>query len=132
MKSLLIDTNVLISLFRGDENIAAEIGAYDRVPVPTVVIGEFKAGINAAVKAGKAQQRQLDEFLDSAAVSVIPVSEDVSDAYARIFRVLKANGTPIPQNDMWIAACAVETGATLYTKDAHFSLIPLLKVIVAG
>lgn len=132
MKSLLIDTNVLISLFRGDENIAAEIGAYDRVLVPTVVIGEFKAGINAAVKAGKAQQRQLDEFLDSAAVSVIPVSEDVSDAYARIFRVLKANGTPIPQNDMWIAACAVETGATLYTKDAHFSLIPLLKVIVAG
>lgn len=132
MKSLLIDTNVLISLFRGDENIAAEIGAYDRILVPTVVIGEFKAGINAAVKAGKAQQRQLDEFLDSAAVSVIPVSEDVSDAYARIFRVLKANGTPIPQNDMWIAACAVETGATLYSKDAHFSLIPLLKVIVAG
>lgn len=132
MKSLLIDTNVLISLFRGDENIAAEIGAYDRILVPTVVIGEFKAGINAAVKAGKAQQRQLDEFLDSAAVSVIPVSEDVSDAYARIFRVLKANGTPIPQNDIWIAACAVETGATLYSKDAHFSLIPLLKVIVAG
>lgn len=131
MKSLLVDTNILIALFRGDEKVAAEIGAYDRVLVPTVVIGEFKAGVNPAVKAGKAQQRQLDEFLDSASVTVIPVSEDVADAYARIFRVLKANGTPIPQNDLWIAACAVENGAILYSKDAHFSLIPLLKVVVS-
>jgi predicted nucleic acid-binding protein len=68
----------------------------------------------------------LESFLDSPSVGVIPVTEGIASVYARIFRVLKANGTPIPQNDMWIAACAVDAGATLLSSDAHFASIPLL------
>jgi predicted nucleic acid-binding protein len=68
----------------------------------------------------------LESFLDSPSVGVIPVTEDIASVYARIFMVLKANGTPIPQNDMWIAACAVNAGAMLLSSDAHFASIPLL------
>ena len=70
----------------------------------------------------------LESFLDSPSVGIAPVTEDVASVYARIFRVLKANGTPIPQNDMWIAACAVDAGAMLITSDIHFSSILLLDI----
>ena len=57
------------------------------------------------------------------------VTEDVANAYARVFRVLKANGTPIPQNDLWIAACAVDSAALVYSFDEHFGTVPLLDLI---
>ena len=72
----------------------------------------------------------LESFLDSPSVGIAPVTEDVASVYARIFRVLKANGAPIPQNDMWIAACAVDAGATLITIDRHFACIPLLDILL--
>ena len=62
-------------------------------------------------------------------MEIAPITEDVSDEYARIFRVLKEKGTPIPLNDIWIAAQTMECGAWLYTGDSHFSSIPLIKLL---
>ena len=128
MKPLLLDTNVLIRFFRSDSKIADIISAYEKIVVPTVVLGEFKAGADPAKACGRKQLEVLNSFLDSPSVGIIPVTEDIASVYARIFRVLKANGTPIPQNDMWIAACAVDAGAMLITSDIHFSCIPLLDI----
>ena len=125
---LLLDTNVLIRFFRSDRKIADIISTFEKIVIPTVVLGEFKSGVDPLTASGKRQLEVLDAFLDSPSVDIIPVTEDVSSAYARIFRTLKANGTPIPQNDIWIAACAMDAGATLISSDTHFAKIPLLDI----
>lgn len=130
MKKVLPDTNIIIRLLRGDEKVADEMSVYDRIVVSAVVLGEFKAGIDPTSKAGKAQQKALDEFLDSSSVELVPITEETTDEYARIFRVLRAKGRPIPLNDIWIASHAMEFGAYLYTGDEHFAEIPMLKLVV--
>lgn len=130
MKPLLLDTNVLIRFFRSDRKIADIISTFEKIVIPTVVLGEFKSGVDPLTIGGKRQLEVLDAFLDSPSVDIIPVTEDVSSAYARIFRTLKANGTPIPQNDIWIAACAMDAGAKLISSDSHFAKIPLLDISI--
>ena len=127
MKSLLLDTNILIRFLRGDEQIAKTIAGYETVVVPTIVVGEYKAGVDPDTNAGRIQLSMLESFLEDVAVKVVEISEDVADAYARIFRVLRKNGTPIPQNDLWIAACAIMKGAAVYSSDSHFANVPLLE-----
>ena len=127
MKPLLLDTNVLIKFLRGDKKIAGVISTYEQILVPTIVIGEYKAGVVGETAVGRQQLSALEMFLDSSAVKVVEVTEDVANVYARVFRVLKANGTPIPQNDLWIAACAVDLGAVVYSFDEHFGFVPLLE-----
>ena len=130
MMPLLLDTNVLIKFLRGNEKIAKVVSTYEQILVPTVVIGEYKAGVAVETAVGHQQVSALEMFLDSTAVKIVGVTEDVANAYARIFRVLKANGTPIPQNDLWIAACAITKGAVVYSLDTHFSNVPLLERVV--
>jgi len=130
MKPLLLDTKVLIKFLRGNEKIAKVVSTYEQILVPTVVIGEYKAGVAVETAVGHQQLSALEMFLDSTAVKIVGVTEDVANAYARIFRVLKANGTPIPQNDLWIAACAITKGAVVYSLDTHFSNVPLLERVV--
>ena len=130
MKPLMLDTNVLIRFFRSDRKIADIISAYEKILVPAVVLGEFKAGADPKTACGQKQLEVLESFLDSPSVGLIPVTEDIASVYGRIFRVLKANGTPIPQNDMWIAACAMDAGAMLISSDDHFSSVPLLDIHV--
>ena len=130
MMPLLLDTNVLIKFLRGNEKIAKVVSTYEQILVPTVVIGEYKAGVAVETAVGHQQLSALEMFLDSTAVKIVGVTEDVANAYARIFRVLKANETPIPQNDLWIAACAITKGAVVYSLDTHFSNVPLLERVV--
>jgi predicted nucleic acid-binding protein len=64
-----------------------------------------------------------------------PYSPPIAKSYnknnsALTFRAFKANGTPIPQNDIWIAACAIDAGATLISSDSHFAKIPLLDISI--
>ena len=130
MKPLLLDTNVLIKFLRGDKKIAKVVPTYEQILVSTVVIGEYKAGIDSETAVGRQQLSALEMFLDSPAVKIVEVTEDVADMYARLFRVLKANGTPIPQNDLWIAACAITKGAVVYSLDTHFVNVPLIERVV--
>ena len=127
MNAVLVDTNVIIDAFLGDRAAAAAMASYDRVIVCTTVLGEYKAGIQPNTKSGANFQSRMEDFLDDPAVQVIGGTETTSDYYARIYRELKAKGKPIPQNDMWIAAFALEHAATLLSRDTHFSEIPMLK-----
>ena len=129
MKALLLDTNVLIKFFRNDGKIAKVISRFEKIFIPTVVIGEYKAGVDSVTADGKRQLEALELFLDSPAVEVLQVTEDVASAYARVFRVLKEKGTPIPQNDLWIAACAVDAGSAVFSLDRHFANVPLLECV---
>ena len=69
-------------------------------------------------------------FLDKVSVKTVPVGEKTAELYAKVFQSLRAQGKPIPLNDIWIAASALEHGADLATTDGHFRCVPLLTVIV--
>ena len=127
MNALLVDTNVLIAAFLGDRGAARTMSAYDRILVCTTVLGEYKAGVDPATKAGRKFLAELESFLDDPAVTLVGGTESTADYYGRVYRALKAQGMPIPQNDLWIAAFALEHSATLFSRDAHFARIPMLK-----
>ena len=128
MNAAVIDTNVLIDCFQRGGGAANAISDYDRILVCPAVIGEFKAGIDIGTKRGKKAKSLLDEFLDDPAVEIVPFTDETAEYYARIYRTLKENGTPLPTNDIWIAAAALEHGATVLSGDGHFSRVPMLKV----
>ncbi len=129
MKRLVIDTNLLIPLlWRGDTG-EPFFDEYDEMILPVTVLGEFKAGL-FPTRAGDRNRNVLDVFLQKATVKVAPITDRTADIYAKVYQALRKEGTPIPLNDMWIAASALENGADLATCDAHFRNVPMLTVIV--
>ena len=129
MSSVVLDTNVLIRMLAAMDRIPASFSQYERVLIPSVVIGEYRAGLFAN-NAGIQAARKLDEYMGRATVDTIPVTDRTAELYAKVYQALRAQGTPIPQNDRWIAASALEHGADIATHDEHFRLVPMLTVIV--
>ena len=121
MNSAVIDTNILIDCFQRERGAVDAMSDYDRILVCPAVI-------DISTKRGKKAKRLLDEFLDDPAVAIIPCTDETADYYARIYKALKANGTPLPTNDIWIAASALEHGASVLSGDSHFSYVPMLKL----
>ena len=127
MNAAVIDTNVLIDCFQRGGGAADAISDYDRILVCPAVIGEFKSGIDTGTKRGRKAKERLDEFLDDPAVEIVPCTDETAEYYARIYRTLKENGTPLPTNDIWIAASALVLNVPLCTFDQHFCNVPLLE-----
>ena len=120
-----IDTNRLTDLLRGDARLAERLGACDEVWVPLVVLGEIKAGFHGGTQRHR-NEALLQRFLAKATVSVLLPGRETAEHYARIFVQLKRAGTPVPDNDLWIAALALEHDLTLITRDRHFDRISQL------
>ena len=125
MKRVLLDTNVLIDFLREPEAYRDALGEYERIVLTPTVVGEFRAGISDTLL-GRANLLALEEFMATPAVEEVPLTSETGACYARIFRALKASGTPIPTNDIWIAAAAIQHACPLFTNDTHFSLVPSL------
>ena len=131
MKSVVVDTNVLIRFLSGDEHYRQAFDSYAKIIVPSVVIGEYKCGIKAGTAMGRRQKTALDAFMGKACVELATVGERETDWYSEIFQVMKRQGTPVPQNDMWIASVAMSTGSSILTDDGHFKQMPML-TLAAG
>ena len=127
MKAVALDTNVLIDAFHGDEAFRRRMAGADRILVSPVVYAEFMAGFDDS-RAGRAAKERFRAFLALDPVETPSIGEETADIHVRLFRHLKAQGTPLPQNDLWIAASALEHGAVLLTRDSHFDAIPTLRV----
>jgi tRNA(fMet)-specific endonuclease VapC len=120
-----LDTNRLTDLFRGDADLADRLAQCDEVWLPLVVLAEIKAGFYG----GSDQYRNeglLRSFLAKPTVSVLFPARETAEQYARVFVQLKRAGTPIPDNDLWIAALVLEHDLQLITRDQHFERIPQL------
>jgi tRNA(fMet)-specific endonuclease VapC len=117
-----VDTNRLTDLLRGDARLAERLGACDEVWVPLMVLGEIKAGFHGGTQRHR-NEGLLQRFLAKATVSVLLPGRETAEHYARIFVQLKRAGTPVPDNDLWIAALALEHDLTLITRDRHFERI---------
>ena len=104
------------------------ISTAEEIVVSSVVLGELRFGFAQGSRAAL-NERKLAEFLASPVVRLGVVGERTTLQYARLKGFLKKNGTPIPENDIWIASCAVEVDATLLTRDRHFELLPQVSVM---
>ena len=91
----------------------------EEVLLPIVVIGELLYGFRNGSRLER-NTGELQEFLENPFVSVPPTTLTTADRYARVAARLRAKGRPIPSNDIWIAAHAMETGADLISYDGHF------------
>ncbi len=116
----LLDSNVVIDLFRGDKQTISRINQIREINIPVIVIGELYFGANKSGQATKRLQEiaQLEEL-----VNILNVSKSTAKIYGEIKGQLQIKGKPIPENDIWIAALAKEYKLTLLTNDKHFQNI---------
>jgi len=123
MKKVLIDTNIYSLAMRGDGDVVKMLRKIDLIGFSAISIGELFSGFKGGSREAR-NREELNFFLDSPRVAVHPIDEGTADFYASILNNLKAAGTPIPTNDIWIAAVAFQYGYKLFSKDNHFNLIP--------
>ncbi len=119
-----LDTNRLVDLFQGDAQLAERLSECDEVWIPLIVLAEIKAGFY-----GGSQHRNeilLQSFLVRPTVGILLPARETAEHYARLFVQLKRAGTPVPDNDLWIAALALQHDLRLITRDRHFKQIPQL------
>lgn len=118
----MIDTNAYSSYMRGESDAAELIAYADEILAPTPVLGELRAGFRAGTRESE-NLKLLERFLSSPRVAVHPLGEVTAIYYAELHGALRAAGTPIPTNDLWIAAAALESGSILMSADSHFDAI---------
>jgi len=125
---LALDTNRYVDLMRGDREVRALVEGARAVLVPFVVLAELRAGFAVGTQ-GRANERFLQRFLAKAGVVVVWATDATTHHYAALYRQLRQQGTPVPANDLWIAALVTEHGARLCTRDAHFGHLAQLDVV---
>ena len=113
----LLDTSVIIKHFRQGGTYTAKLDACEELFVPNTALAELYAGAYRSARQDK-NLLLIDEFLKGA--TLLHADEDAARHYGKISAQLAAQGTTIPQNDIWIAAGAVQWGLTLATSDNHF------------
>lgn len=127
MRPVLVDTNAYVALLRGDPEVAEVVACADRLYLNSVVLGELLAGF--AVGNREARNRmELARFIESPRVGVMQVTAETADSYALVYANLRRKGQPIPANDLWIAASALEHGLALLSLDAHFAQVDGLRL----
>ncbi len=126
-KNVLVDTTVVVNHFRAtNQNLKTHLADGGTIFIPLTVLGELQAGACRMVRREKALQ-QIEAFLVTSTL-LLP-DEATAKNYGEIYAELALAGTPIPQNDMWIAALAKEHGLPVATRDAHFRQIKDLTVL---
>ena len=123
-----LDTNAYSRLMRNQAGLQRCLEEAEIIHVPTTVLGELYAGFCLGSRY-EDNCRELEAFLELPGVQIATPSQDVAERYGYLVRDLRQQGTPIPTNDLWIAAAALETGARLVSYDAHFQHVPGLIVI---
>lgn len=119
MSVYLLDTDAYSQLKRGHARTSALVRSASTLWLSTVVVGELLYGFRHGSRVAR-NVEELRAFMDSSFVEIAPVTTLTSDRYSRIAATLRRKGRPIPTNDIWIAAHAVETGAELLSFDDHF------------
>ena len=125
--NVLLDTSAYSALQRGHQHVLDVLRRSETVAVSSVVLGELYSGFRAGNRWAE-NTAQLAQFLSKPSVRVLNVTEETALRYAEVDVYLRKKGRPIPRNDVWIAAVALEHGLQLLTLDDHFREIPLLLI----
>jgi len=123
MSRLLLDTTAYSAMRRGDRRLVEPLAEASEIVLTSVVVGELVYGFVGG-RLEDQNRRLLREFLESDRVRVVSVDEETAERYAAIRDYLRKKGTPIPTNDLWIAASAAQHGLKLLCLDRHFKEVP--------
>ena len=118
-----LDTNRYVDFCRGDGEVTELLETAAEVLLPFVVLGELRAGF-AVGRQARANEGLLRRFLLRSGVSLLYADEQTTYHYAAVYRQLRRQGTPIPTNDMWIAALVLQHNLVLAARDSHFDHLP--------
>ena len=122
MNGILIDTDIYSEAMRGNAEVVATLRRVPHIGFSSISVGELFSGFKAGNREQKNRQ-ELSSFLHSPRVMLYPVDENTAEQYSSVYHRLRKQGTPIPTNDIWIAAAAAREGATVLTYDEHFERI---------
>jgi tRNA(fMet)-specific endonuclease VapC len=123
---VLLDTNILIALLAGEPGVLRGLQDAAAVHVPAIALGELYYGARKSARAAQNVERVAALAGRSA---VLACDAATAATYGELKAALRAQGTPIPENDLWIAALARQHQLTLVSRDTHFSAIPDLDVV---
>ena len=127
MKKILLDTNAYVSFLAGDKKVLEELAKAESVYMSIFVLGELYAGFKGGTRE-QTNKKMLELFLEKSTVSVLDATKETSDVFGFVKNSLSSKGIPLPINDVWISAHALETGSVILTFDRHFLKIPGIRV----
>jgi len=120
---LALDTNAYTALFRHDRRALEATQAATEVVLPLIVLAELRAGFEAG-SLTRQNEARLERFLNKPTARIVAPDEQTTFHYARMWNQLRRQGTPLPQNDLWIAALVLQHNCVLLTYDRHFDHLP--------
>ena len=127
---IVLDTNIYCDFAEGIPDAVDAMAAYgEYIFIPSIVIGELSFGF---MKGSRQQinEKKLQQIVSRLRIEIIDVNKNVARRYALIYLSLAKKGAKIPINDVWIAACCMEVGGTLLTRDKHFEFVDQIESIV--
>jgi len=122
-RKVVMDTSAYAAFLRGSPGVKEAVQQADEIVFNPVVLGELKAGFLMG-RNEKTNRAILKDFLSSPRVIIAEIDEETSERYAVIVHSLRMKGTPIPTNDLWIAASAMQHGLKVLTTDKHYLEVP--------
>jgi tRNA(fMet)-specific endonuclease VapC len=129
IRRLVLDTTAYSRFRAGNQTVLDLLARAEVVLLPVTVLGELEAGFELG-RRSRENRSTLSSFLEEPFVAVLPTTPDVARHYGQVFARLREAGTPIPTNDVWIAAAAIDSGGRLVTFDTHFAHVPGLDCLV--
>lgn len=127
MNRLLLDTNAYAAFKQGHKEVLQILQHADLIGVSVIVLGELILGFSVGTKLQK-NLEELNQFMSTPRIEIFPVDQNTSTFYATVYSSLRRKGKPIPTNDLWIAATALQQGCKLCTFDTHFTSVDNLIV----
>jgi len=118
-----LDSNRYGDLVAGDEALGRVLETVDAIYLPFIVLGELRAGFARGARPVE-NERALRRFLHKDDVAVLFADEQTTHHYAAVYAQLRRQGTPIPTDDMWIAALVLQHDLVLCSRDRHFEQLP--------
>ena len=131
MKRLVLDTSAYSHMRTGHAELLDLLAAAESLLIPVTVLGELEGAFELGSRA-KANRQALTEFLSEPFVFVLDTTPDIARRYGQIFARQRRLGRPVPVNDMWIAASAIDNGGHLLTFDKDFGRIEGLDCTILG
>jgi predicted nucleic acid-binding protein len=122
---LLLDTNRYTDFVRGEPSVVQAIQAATKIFIPFITLAELRAGFVCGTRA-RENEATLIRVLQRDTVSVLYPDGDTTHHYAAVYLQLRRQGTPVPTNDLWIAALAIQHELVLFSRDSHFQHVPQL------
>jgi tRNA(fMet)-specific endonuclease VapC len=127
MKKIILDTNAYARLLTGDNHVLNATASAETIFMSIFVVGELHAGFQGGSKK-KENRDVLHRFLTKPTVKILNATSETAEIFGMLKNQLKQAGTPLPINDVWIAAHGIETGSIIVTFDQHFTQIPGIRL----